>query len=318
MKLKPFLQLSALALPLLLSATPVPAQNATAKTTAQVQKDPFVKTETAPAPVARIVIAGASEQETVPEALARMEWVSLTPADARHALRKFPRQADLYQWVQDELDKPDKSAVTLERLEVLRLRSGQRSKVEAIDEQPYATEFQPGQVPQSVGLGVPAAVVDSSTTTHTITPPAPSPSPAPKPAGAKGETGPAGEAALPSLPVSGIPADFLKVPITPQSLEFKNTGWTVEMELTLSEDRRTADINIAPEHIKLMGHVAIDSEKQIFQPVFEASKLATQVAARVGQPALVGTMSPPIDSGVPSGNKEHRVWFMFLTVNLPE
>lgn len=317
MKLKPILQLAAIAFPLLLACGSASAQRQ--NSAANQNADPFAKT----APQAQPEIdANQPAQSGLQEALVQMEWVSMSPADARKALRKFPRQSDLYQWVQQELDKADQGAVTLERLEIMRVRGGQRGKVEGLDDFPVSTEFDPQSLPSNIGLGVPAADITTSnhSTTNNITPPVPAPG------GAKGEVGPQGQPGAPALALlpqnffdtTSLPANFLKTQVTPQAFEFENLGWTVELELTFSQDVKLADINIAPEHKKFIGHMAMDSDKQILKPIFESQKLSTQVLARVGQPTLAGTISPPHGTGVTGSTTVPRVWLLFLTVNSPE
>ena len=96
------------------------------------------------------------EENPLPkEGLVRMEVFTLSREDARTATRKLPKQADLYAWLGAELEK-ENPAVKLERLMVLRVRGGQRSKVQEIDEYPFPTEFDPPKIPQSIGIGQPA------------------------------------------------------------------------------------------------------------------------------------------------------------------
>lgn len=288
--------LFALAPAILFSSLPLSAQTQPDKGKLPFETragDPFVKQ-----PVSNLAVK-TEQPPPMPgsptgDLIVRMEWFSMAPADARKALRKFPRQADLYQWIGDELDKPEKNLVALERLDIIRARSGQRSKMEAIDEVPFATEFDPPQQPQSIGFGVPASPLPSSSTTN-VTPPAPAPAAAP--GGAQGEKGEPGPSAAPSssnhvpgdwfshsTAPSELPVNFLKTQVTPQSFTIRNAGWTVEMEVVVSDDIKTADINLAPEHVRFAGNLIMDSEKQILQPVFETRKLATQIQTRVGMP----------------------------------
>ncbi len=261
------------------------------------------------------------EEHSLPkEGLVRMEVFTLSREDARTATRKFPKQADLYAWLGAELEK-DKPTVKLERLMVLRVRGGQKSKVQEIDEYPFPTEFDPPKIPQSIGIGQPVP----ATTTVTVTPPAPPPVlPTPSaPAGAKGGLGPAGTpaAALPR-PAGSSPSDSVFSPwpytaTTPHSFQFKETGWTVEIELTMSDDGETVDLNIAPEFIRLCGLESQSPSGEVVQPVFETSRIATQILTKIGQATLAGTFSPPVDAGVAGGNVETVTRLLFLTVTEP-
>lgn len=268
---------------------------------------------------------------TVAECLVQMEWFSMTPNDARLALRNFPSQTELYQWIQAELDKGESGKVALERLDIMRVRSGQKSKLEGIVEFPFPTEFVPAQIPQSVSLGVPAGALTTANTTVNNPPPAPAPSPAPAPApgwkpreeGAHGEMGPAGEAgpgmAAPGAQVTGgADPGFIKTQAIPQSFARKNLGWTAEMELTVSDNRQTVDINYAPEHIQFLREIHWDLKREVTQPVFESQRLATQVMLRTGMPTLVGTMNPPAATGVQEARPEPRIWLHFITVDFPK
>lgn len=252
-----------------------------------------------------------------------MEYFSLPQNLARKMLRQLPQHADLYDWLGKELDNA-KSEVKLERLTLLKVRGGQRSKVEEIDEYPFPTEFDPAQIAQSFGIGVPLTVNTNNTTT-TVTPPAtpaptpPAPAPGPQPGvqGAPGEPGVAAPPAAPALaapPATPPATSWPYVPAMPTSFTTKNTGWTLEVELTFGEDGRTVDLNIAPEHIKLAGMVPQTPNGEVSQPTFEINRLTTQILTQIDQPTLVGTISPPVSSGAPGGNASPRAWLLFLTV----
>ena len=254
------------------------------------------------------------------EGLVRMEVFTLSREDARTATRKFPKQADLYAWLGAELEQ-EKPTVKLERLMVLRVRGGQKSKVQEIDEYPFPTEFDPPKISQSIGIGQPAP----ATTTVTLTPPAPPPvPPTPSaPAGAKGGLGPPGTPAAPlprpagSSPAGSIFSPWPYTTTTPHTFQFKDTGWTVEIELTMSDDGETVDLNIAPEFIRLCGLENQNPSGEVVQPVFETSRIATQILTKIGQPMLAGTFSPPVDAGATGGNLEKITRLLFLTVTDP-
>src|SRR5436190_8377294 len=88
------------------------------------------------------------------EAIIRFEVISLPPLTARKALIKYPKEPELYAWLDAELEKKE-SGVVLERMNALRVRTGQRSKIESIDENAYPTEFDPPQIPQTFGASGP-------------------------------------------------------------------------------------------------------------------------------------------------------------------
>lgn len=239
---------------------------ACAQETVPPSKDPFSSTE-----------AIDSEEISLPkEALVRLEVFTLSLEEGRAATRKFPKSADLYAWLGSELEK-EKPAVKLEHLMVLRVRAGQKSKLEEIDEYPVPTVPGPPSIPKPGGNG--------QTT----------------PADPKPTTEPAAAAA----------------PAPQVSFMGRNTGWTVEIELTIADDEETVDINILPEFVRFCGLESQSPGAGTAQPVFEISRLATMIVTKLGQPTLAGTFSPPVDAGVAGGNTEKVTRLLFLTVTDP-
>ena len=219
---------------------------------------------------------------SVAEGFVLFEIISLPPLAARKALIAHPVEADLYQWLNAEIEKKD-SGVVLEHLHSLRIRGGQRSKVEGVDEYPYATELDPSQIPQNISLaGGPPVPPQSAGNGKIFTP----------------------------WPYS---------PVTPTAFARRQLGWTSEAELTFSEDRKTADLNLAPNLTKLIAQVPQGLAGETTQPVFQTQKSTSQVHVWVGKPALVSTLSPASDTGVPGNtNKDNRVWLLFVTVTRPQ
>lgn len=274
--------------------------------------DPFLKSNTPP------VAAAAPTANALPrEGLVRMEVFTLPLEEGRAVTRKYPKQTDLYAWLGAELEK-ENPTVKLERVMVLRVRGGQRSNLYEIEEYPYPTEFHPPQIPQSIGIGQPAP----GTTTVTVTPPLPPPVP-PAPCGAKGDPGPSGSpaASLPRPAGSSAPGSVFSpwpyASSTPASIQFKSTGWRLEIEMTIADDGQRVDLNMAPEYIRLCGQESLSPSGEIIQPVFETSSIATQILTKFGQPTLAGTFSPPVDAGFAGGNMENVTRLLFITVTDP-
>jgi hypothetical protein len=217
----------------------------------------------------------------VAEGVLQFEIISLPILAARKEILAHPVEADLYQSLDAALDRKDSGAV-LEHIHTLRVRSGQRSKVEGINEFAYPTEMDPPQIPQNISIAAPSA--------------------APPPSAGEGRV-------FPPWPYTAV---------TPASFAVRNLGWTVEAELTFSEDRKTADLNLAPELVKFISRMPQGITGEILLPVFETQKSSSQVHTWVGQPALVSTMSPPTDTGIKGGNRENRVWLLFVTVTRPQ
>jgi hypothetical protein len=84
--------------------------------------------------------------------------------------------------------------------------------------------------------------------------------------------------------------------------------------MTIAEDGKTADLNLAPEHVKIVSMVPQMPNGEITQPVFETYKLTTQVLTIMSQPTLVGTISPPVATGASGANETNRTWLLFITV----
>ncbi len=140
------------------------------------------------------------------------------------------------------------------------VRGGQRSKIEVIREFPWPTEFDPPQIPQTVGGG-------------------------------------GGGGGFPGLGGGNQQgAAFPVTPTTPNAFQFRNTGVTMEVEATVGEDGYTIDLNLAPDVTEFEGFINYGSpiqttgtnalgqnepvvltDNKILQPVFATRKLQTQV-----------------------------------------
>ena len=89
----------------------------------------------------------------------------------------------------------------------------------------------------------------------------------------------------------------------------------MEVEMTIGEDGETVDLNVAPEHIKLIGMLPQNANGEITQPLFETNKLTTQILTKLSRPTLIGSISPPVATGAPGANEANRTWLLFVTVN---
>lgn len=146
-------------------------------------------------------------------------------------------------------------------------RSGQRATVEVIREFIYPTEFDPPQIPQTVGAG---------TTTGGI--------------GGAGGTS--------SFPVT---------PTTPTAFEMRPVGVRMEVDPVIGPDGYTIDLNLAPEVTEFEGFINYGSpissagtnalgqptsvvltENRIEQPIFSTRKVTTAVTVWDGQTVAMG------------------------------
>lgn len=262
----------------------------------------------------------ATTDATIPaEVLARVEIISLPHTLARKVQRQFPKSADLYAWLDAELKKPQPE-VKLDHLSALKIRSGQRARLDSINEYAFPTSFHPAQIPQIVSIGQPIAAAQESKAPNPTPPAAPPPAPeTPAPAAVQGESGMAGAPGAAPYPAIGSVPDAMArmpwayTPVTSQNFAFRNPGWTFEVECIVSEDGSTVDFNIAPNFTRVTGVQPLGTSGEAENPVFETSQLSAQVNAVINQPCFAGTFSRPLQSGAENGNKENRVRFLFIT-----
>lgn len=151
-------------------------------------------------------------------------------------------------------------------------RSGQRATVEVIREFIYPTEFDPPQIPQTVGAG---------TTT-----------------GGGGLFGGGGGGGTSSFPVT---------PTTPTAFEMRPVGVRMEVDPVIGPDGYTIDLNLAPEVTEFEGFINYGSpissagtnalgqpvsvvltENRIEQPIFSTRKVTTAVTVWDGQTVAMG------------------------------
>lgn len=178
-----------------------------------------------------------------------------------------------------------KDTVRQETFLVLGGKSGQKVNNESITEMIYPTEFEPPRVSNAVSTGVTGLNKEGK------------------------------EIQAPIAPVPG-PVGIARIPATPSAFETRNTGFTFEMEATLSDDLRMADLRLVPEHVTLVGHSKAGQEFSTTEmPIFESQRVNTSITTKVNEPFLLGTVSrPPVSKQDP--DSANRVWFAFVTVTL--
>lgn len=218
------------------------------------------------------------------------EAFSLPLATAANYQREQLSDSELYARLTEAVEK--KTAIQ-ETFAIVRTRSGERCTTEGISEIIYATEFDPPKLPEQVGVALSPKIEKDVPTSL------PDPSKLDE-----------------ALPFSGISG--LRTPATPTAFETRNTGVTVEAEMTLSEDGREVSLLIAPEHVSQVGTISWGQELSICEmPVFEAQKLSASGAVRINQPFLLGTANRPPNSKL-NPDSASRVWFAYITVTLPK
>ena len=157
-------------------------------------------------------------------------------------------------------------------------KSGQRAVIEIVREFRYPTQFQPPQIPQTVGnnnSGGGSSFIDSLGNIIT---------------GGGGSNG--------SFPVT---------PTTPTAFETRNTGVTLEVEPVVGPDGVTIDLNLVPQVVEFEGFINYGSPIQttntnalgvstvnvltpniINQPIFSSRKVTTSVSVWDGQTVVLG------------------------------
>ena len=158
-------------------------------------------------------------------------------------------------------------------------KSGQRAVIEIVREFRYPTQFQPPQIPQTVG----AVRTDSG--------------------GLVGDLIPLGSTS--TVPVT---------PTTPTAFETRNTGVTLEVEPVVGPDGVTIDLNLVPQVVEFEGFINYGSPilspsstfldtvasvirttpqnvitpNVINQPIFSTRKITTSVSVWDGQTVVLG------------------------------
>jgi general secretion pathway protein D len=157
-------------------------------------------------------------------------------------------------------------------------KSGQRAVIEIVREFRYPTQFQPPQIPQSVGSNFGNG---GNTIINPLT-------------GLISSSG-------------GSSGAFPVTPTTPTAFETRNTGVTLEVEPVVGPDGVTIDLNLVPQVVEFEGFINYGSPIQttstnllgqpvvniltpnvINQPIFSARKVTTSVSVWDGQTVVLG------------------------------
>lgn len=85
--------------------------------------------------------------------------------------------------------------------------------------------------------------------------------------------------------------------VNPTAFETRHVGTTLEVDSVLGPDNVSIDLNLAPEVVRLDGHVAwpnddVEAKLQARMPIFFKMKITTQVTLLDGGYAFLGTMRP--------------------------
>jgi hypothetical protein len=220
----------------------------------------------------------------------RYEVFSLDLATAAALQRENPGDATLYLRLVAMVEK--KEAIQ-ESMHVIRCVQGQKSMSENTAELIYATEYEPPELPNTVGVSIEPPKSPTATD-----------NPATLPDTTKLEN-------APSLSVfNGI-----QTPATPTAYQTRNTGITIEMEASVDPDTGKVQLISSFDNVR---HVGVTEQgtglSKTTMPEFEVQKLMGSATVTPGKPFLLGTMNRPPVSKV-DADSANRIWFAFVTVD---
>lgn len=185
----------------------------------------------------------------------------------------------------------EKKSARQETFMVVRAKSAQKATTESISEQIYPTEFEPAELPNSVGVSIP--------------PPSEKETP-----GAGPDIEKLKDAVDPAM------LNGLKTSASPKTFETRNVGLNLEVEPTIGEDGRVLDLRIVPENVVLVERAAWGQGVSTIElPVFETQRSNSSAILRINRPFLLSTINRPPNSKV-DPDAANRVWFSFVTPTL--
>lgn len=174
-----------------------------------------------------------------------------------------------------------KDGVRQETFAMLRGRSGEKFTTESITEDIYPSEYEGGELSNAVTTSIQAPDKESKSQ-------------------------------------GGAPVGMARTPACPSAFETRNAGFALEVEPTLSENGAWVDVNLAPEHVTLVGKSTAGQEFSTTEmPIFECQRIHTSITVKVNVPFLLGTVNRP------PGSKQEvdatpRAWFAFITAKAPK
>ena len=219
------------------------------------------------------------------------EVFSLSQSDAAESQRESLTDREMYAKMLTGLED---GKVKQEKLQAIRTRSGQRSQSDHVSEFIYATEYEPAELPNSVGVAVnsPALI----------------------------EEKPTGEQVIEALKAGPGWAEgtFPVTPSTGTAFDTQILGDLLEVEaMTGIGKPDVISLRLAVNHVELAGYEAWGmGVSEAKMPRFSSKKIHSGVIVRSGVPTLVGTISPSKEDQVKEG--EVRVWFAFVTTTIVE
>ena len=210
------------------------------------------------------------------------EVFSLSMSDAVAARRGGSTDEVLYKKMLDGLES---GKVKQEKFLSMRGRSGQKGQVNHASEYIYATEYEPPELPNSVGGGIIPKTSEEEK------------KPEPKD---------------PNVPdLKSTTAVFPVTPAMPRAFETRIIGDNMEFEAMLGADPKYLNLRLSASHVNLFK---VDSwgkgVAEAKMPRFSNQGTTSSITQVSGVPTLIGTVSP---SKEVQGEDGDRVWFAFVT-----
>jgi len=112
------------------------------------------------------------------------------------------------------------------------------------------------------------------------------------------------------MPLNGLPGGVA----TPTAFETRNVGCAFLIEPTSGINNYFIDLRLEPE---IIYHVrnevwaewkGKEGDKSMKMPIFYSLKLNTSATLAVGQPLMIGALSPKNEQGVPDENRKLMVF----------
>lgn len=214
------------------------------------------------------------------------ETFSLSLREAAALHRRRLTDTALYKAMIEGLES---GSVKQENFAILRSQPGLKSTSLSVVERIYPTEYEPPELPNSVGIAF---------TT--------------KPEG-KHSTTVVDPLKVSDLPTS-ISSNHLATPATPTTYDTKNVGLSLEIDPAPSSADHIIDLRIEPRHTSFVKFDKFGRGlSEAFMPRFEEQSINTSLTVKVNQPSLLGTMNRPPASEI-DPEAANKVWFAFVTV----
>jgi len=221
------------------------------------------------------------------------EEFSLDLPTAAELQRKNLGDAALYEVM---LEMVSEKTAKQESLTLIRVISGNKGIAESISENIYPTEYEPAELPNTVGVSIVPA----------------------RPSGGQG-----GQQAPQSVPdtdkleraMDPSSLEGLRTPATGTAFETRNLGRTIEVEAFAELESGFILLRMNCDHVVLAGSSKYgQGVSEVTMPEFETRRLATTLELALGKPALAGTVSRTPESKV-DADSANRIWFAFVTVD---